>query len=225
MEVVAAGADAGGGGGGAGPAPFARRDVREWSRLDSATGAREHARVESDRWSSRSAAGARSYGKQFSASLPRGGDATECEKGGGAALQTEWTSPDASRAAPPPAVSGSGVVPTGLLASPRQRHFVTARAGLARRSSAPCIPTAFEAAVSASCMHSSYTQSVLQQYALKPGSPSNSFVILHDFPCTSVYEESHPVCRFPPDTTCSPFRTPSPSALRVLLLAARRLNC
>lgn len=58
MEVVTASP------GGAGNVPpYQRRDVEEWSHLDHLTGMLEHARVETDHWSTNTHNTAHKYGK------------------------------------------------------------------------------------------------------------------------------------------------------------------
>lgn len=57
MEVVAAPPPPTGGG------PFRDRDVHEWSRIDSITGALERARLETDSWSASTNEASHCYGK------------------------------------------------------------------------------------------------------------------------------------------------------------------
>lgn len=57
MEVVAAPHPSTGG------TPFRDHDVREWSRIDSITGALERARLETDSWSANTSDASHRYGK------------------------------------------------------------------------------------------------------------------------------------------------------------------
>lgn len=60
MEVVAAPSSG---------APFHDHDVREWSRIDSITGALERARLETDHWSANTVNSSHKYGKVSEYSL------------------------------------------------------------------------------------------------------------------------------------------------------------
>lgn len=55
MEVVAGGERPG--------APFTRRNVQEWSKLDRLTGLLEHARVETDHWTASTSSSSHHFGK------------------------------------------------------------------------------------------------------------------------------------------------------------------
>lgn len=57
MEVVTATPNGGG------VPPFHDHDVREWSRIDSITGALERARLETDHWSANTVNSSHKYGK------------------------------------------------------------------------------------------------------------------------------------------------------------------
>lgn len=45
------------------PVPFQRRDVEEWSTLDSLTGMLEHARVQTDHWAATTCNSSHHFGK------------------------------------------------------------------------------------------------------------------------------------------------------------------